>query len=150
MQNRDNAIWNAFNTGLQSSHIPQRLLENKTLDLATMFDQVRALENAQKSSESYGFTAHPVGAAMTSSTPPDSDNSPDRGSSAATKQSYSQGSKSCFCGSLKHPRSKCPAREATCHKCQRRGHFAKVCRANPTTNPTCSRTSVYKDTIWSH
>ena len=43
---------------------------------------------------------------------------------------------------LKHPRSKCPAREATCHKCQRRGHFAKVCRANPTANPTLSRTSL--------
>ena len=79
---------------------------------------------------------------MISSTPPDSDNSPDRGSSAATGQSYSQGSKCYFCGSLKHPRSKCPAREATCHKCQHRGHFAKVCRANRTTNPTRSRTSL--------
>ena len=141
MQNRDNAIRHAFITGLQSRHIRQHLLENKTLDLATMFDQARALESAQKSSESYGFTAHPVGVAMTSRTPPDSDNSPDRGSSAATGQSYSQGSKYYFSGSLKHPRSKCPAREATCHKCQRRGHFAKVCRANPTTNPTRSRTS---------
>ena len=141
VQNRDNAIRDASIAGLQSSHIRQRLLENKTLDLATMFDQARALEFAQKSYESYGFTAHPVEAAMTLSTPPDSDNSSDRGSSAATGQSYSQGSKWYFCGYLKHPRSKCPAREATCHKYQRRGHFAKVCRANPTTNPTRSRTS---------
>ena len=141
VQNRDNAIRDAFITGLQSSHIRQHLLENKTLDLATIFDQARALESTQKSSESYGFTAHPVGAAMTSSTPLDSDYSPDRGSSGATGQSYSQGSKCYFCGSLKYPRSKYPAREATCHKCQRREHFAKVCRANPTTNPTRSRTS---------
>ena len=79
VQNRDNAIWDAFITGLQCNHIYLRLLENKTLDLATMFDQARALESAQKSSESYCFTSHPVVAAMTSSTPPDSDNSPDRG-----------------------------------------------------------------------
>ena len=68
VQNRDNAIRDVFITGLQSSHIRQRLLENKNLDLATMFDQARALESSQKSSESYGFIAHPVGAAMTSST----------------------------------------------------------------------------------
>ena len=50
VQNRDNAIRDAFITGLQSSHMRQRLLENKTLDLATMFDQAKALESAQKSS----------------------------------------------------------------------------------------------------
>ena len=140
MQNRDNVIWDAFTTGLQSSHIRQRLLENKTLDLTMTINLARAIETSQRTSESYGFTAHPVGAAMTSSTPPNSDNSPDRGSSAATAQSYTQGSNVYFCGSLRHPRSKYPARETTCHKFQSCGHFAKVCRANPTTNPTRSKT----------
>ncbi len=102
VQNRDNAIRDAFITGHQSSHIYLCLLENKTLDLATIFDQARALESTQKSSDSYGFTAYPVGAAMTLRTPPDSDNYPDRESSAATGQSYNQGSKCYFCGSLKH------------------------------------------------
>ncbi|KAK3885023.1 hypothetical protein Pcinc_010678 [Petrolisthes cinctipes] len=41
-------------TGLLSPAIRERLLENKTLDLATMFDQARSLESAQKDSESYG------------------------------------------------------------------------------------------------
>ena len=40
-------------TGLLSNSIRQRLLENKTLDLKTMFDQARSLESAMKSSESY-------------------------------------------------------------------------------------------------
>ena len=46
VQNRDNAIRDAFIAGLQSSHIRQRLLENKTLDLETMFDQARVRPEA--------------------------------------------------------------------------------------------------------
>ena len=35
----------------------------------------------------------------------------------------------CFsCGNSKHSRSKSPARDTICNKCQKRGHFAKVCR----------------------
>ena len=36
-----------------------------------------------------------------------------------------------FCGNAKHPRSKCPAPEVICLKCQKKGHFAKVCRSKP-------------------
>nr|XP_027217256.1 uncharacterized protein LOC113809744 [Penaeus vannamei] len=35
-----------------------------------------------------------------------------------------------FCGLLRHPRSKCRARDAVCHKCQKKGHFSKVCRSS--------------------
>ena len=39
------------------------------------------------------------------------------------------GSDTCFfCGNSNHPRSRCPARDAVCSKCERKGHFAKVCR----------------------
>ena len=34
-----------------------------------------------------------------------------------------------FCGLSRHPRGKCPAREAVCHKCKKQGHYAKVCRS---------------------
>ena len=43
----------AFITGLLSTNIRQRLLENKTLNLQTAFDQARALDTAQRSSETY-------------------------------------------------------------------------------------------------
>ena len=36
-----------------------------------------------------------------------------------------------FCGSAKHARSKHPARDAVCLKCQKKGHFAKVCQGKP-------------------
>jgi len=35
-----------------------------------------------------------------------------------------------FCSYSKHPRSKCPARDAMWNKCQKRGHYAKVCRSS--------------------
>ena len=52
-QYRDESIPDAFITGLLSNSIRQRLLENKTLDSKTMFDQARSLESVMKSSESY-------------------------------------------------------------------------------------------------
>uniref|UniRef100_UPI00358DF627 uncharacterized protein isoform X1 n=1 Tax=Myxine glutinosa TaxID=7769 RepID=UPI00358DF627 len=33
-----------------------------------------------------------------------------------------------FCGNRQHPRIECPAREAICHLCSTKGHFAKVCK----------------------
>ena len=32
-----------------------------------------------------------------------------------------------FCGSPYHKRSRCPARDVTCHTCQKKGHYARVC-----------------------
>ena len=58
----EESIRDAFITGLQSSIIRQRLLENKTLDLNTMFDQARVLESAARSCEIYTTTQPSVSA----------------------------------------------------------------------------------------
>ena len=47
---REESIRDAFISCLQSSLIRQRLLENKTLDLAAIFDQARSLDLAQQNS----------------------------------------------------------------------------------------------------
>ncbi|XP_045615138.2 uncharacterized protein [Procambarus clarkii] len=49
----DNYVRDAFINGLGSATIRQRLLENKTLDLQSAFDQAHTLETAQKLSASY-------------------------------------------------------------------------------------------------
>ena len=52
-QARDEYIRDAFINGITSNHIRQRLLENKTLDLNTAYDQSLTLEMAQKQLASY-------------------------------------------------------------------------------------------------
>ena len=120
----EESIRDAFIAGLQSNLIRQRLLENKTLDLKTMFDQARSLESAMKSSESYAVPNTLINAAV----PPESANLVEKQETNTLVASTEITSPRCyFCGNNKHPRSKCPARDATCAKCQKKGHFAKVC-----------------------
>ena len=124
---REESIRDAFITGLTSGLIRQRLLENKTLDLKTMFDQARLLKSAARSSESYSVQPPPFNAAV----PPVS-KAPDPPTDPATLAAASVmlGQKCFYCGYSRHPRSKCPARDATCSNYQKRGHFQKVCRGS--------------------
>ena len=52
-QARDEYIRDAFINGITSNYIRQRLLENKTLDLNTAYDQAFTLEMAQRQLASY-------------------------------------------------------------------------------------------------
>ena len=61
---REESIRYVFITGLTSGFIRQRLLENKTLDLKTMFDHARSLELAVRSSESYSALLPHINAAI--------------------------------------------------------------------------------------
>nr|XP_027208521.1 uncharacterized protein LOC113802191 [Penaeus vannamei] len=108
----------------QEPAIRQRLLENKTLDLATMYDQAWALDLAQKNSESYGgaLSSRAVDVAHENTT-----NVSDLESVLAASATKA---KCFFCCLLRHPCSKCPARDAVCHKCQKNGHFSKLCRSS--------------------
>ncbi|KAK3880809.1 hypothetical protein Pcinc_014730 [Petrolisthes cinctipes] len=140
-QHCEESIRDAFISGLQSSLIRQRLLEKKTLDLATAVDQARALDSAQKNSDLYSATQ------------------PSRVLSAATQDTVGEvyvesppivavvKGKCFFCGNSRHPRARCPARESICHKCQKKGHFAKVCRATSTTTTASAATTVSDDRV---
>ena len=122
---REESIRDAFITGLRSPSIRQRLLENNTLDLKTMFDQARSLELAMRNSESYASPPLSVNAAVPLTATEDQEQI-DSGTLAAVG---SDASTCFFCGNSNHPRSRCPARDAVCSKCQKKGHFAKVCRS---------------------
>nr|XP_053654845.1 uncharacterized protein LOC128703986 [Cherax quadricarinatus] len=130
----EESIRDAFISGLQSPIIRQRLLENKTLDLAAAFDQARALDSAQKNSEVYS-TAQP--SRVVSAAIPDQDSCNEVTVEPASVTAAA-GTVCFFCGFSRHPRPKCPAREAMCHKCHKKGHFAKVCRANASTRASAS------------
>ena len=117
----EESIRDAFISGLQSPGIRQRLLENKTLDLATMFDQAR-LNSAQRNSEVYHTPPPQV---VSAATPDPSISKEVTVELAPVAAAIS--AKCFFCGLPRHPRTRCPAREAMCHRCQKKSHFAKVC-----------------------
>ena len=136
VQYRNESIRDAFITGLLSNSICQRLLENKMLDLKTMFDQARSLESAMKSSESYTDSQASFNAAVPSSPPATPPLDPSSLAALPTK-----GASCFFCGNNRHPQYKCPARDAICMKCQKKGHFVKVCLGKAAVKPISSNSA---------
>jgi hypothetical protein len=128
---RDEFIRDTFIRGLLSNDIRQRLLEEKDLTLASAFEHGRRLELAQKQLLSYNTSYSPQTCASVSGTgeqnlcaQQDADTSV-----------VATGNPSCyFCGNHRHPRSKCPAREAQCKRCGKVGHFQRVCRSSKASN----------------
>ncbi|XP_026315169.1 uncharacterized protein K02A2.6-like [Hyposmocoma kahamanoa] len=117
--NKSDNIRDAFITGLNSSKIRQRLLENVTLSLDKAYDQARSLEMAEMNSQSYESSN--LNAVQGSSK--------EEESSAASFFKR----KCFFCGGRVHPRKDCPALDSTCQICEKKGHLAKVCRSKKQT-----------------
>ena len=143
---RDESIRDAFISGLASSSIRQRLLENATLDLQTAYDQARALDIAQKSSASYYSVPEstsaavpqiPCGECCDGDMPPVDSLAVASGSNKRRERdSLKNKNQLCkFCGNNLHSsRSDCPAKDVTCLKCNKFGHFAKVCLSKRNNN----------------
>lgn len=124
------AIRDAFINGLSSNAIRLRLLENEKLGLDSAILQAQALELAQRNASSYFSDAYSATASVGTpnrrdeSCTDDSSKPTDVGDVCAVtvKRCY-------FCGSPYHQRRNCPAKDATCRKCNKLGHFARVCRS---------------------
>ena len=128
-QNANDCIRDAFINGLQSTHIRQRLLEEKELDLPTAFEKARALETAQKQCDSYSRPSASVNAAMADAPETSTGYGPSKETSGQST-SAAMVQKCFFCGGVRHPRFKCPAKDATCKNCSKTGHWVKVCRSS--------------------
>ena len=128
---REEFIRDSFIRGLFSPHIRQRLLEEKDLDLKSAYDIARQLELAQKQSQTYCET-FPTSCAISPQAVNQSDSSNLEKENTLAAASFNS---SCyFCGMTRHPRSKCPARDAVCKSCGKKGHFQRVCRSKLTSS----------------
>ena len=118
MAYRDECIRDSFISELASNTIRQRLLENRSNELQIIFNQARALEMAQKNSESYSAPPPFINAA------PGKTNQHQPYKPGQTEKCY-------FCANSRHPQIKCPAKDIYCNICGKKGHFAKVCQSKP-------------------
>ena len=139
---RNEAIRDAFITGLYSNDIRQRLLEKETLTLKEAIEQARSLELAQTNSERYddknpGYSASSSHGSTSASTADNKLNQTVASSSSASVKQV------CFfCGNTRHPRFKCPARNATCNNCGKHGHFSKVCKSSSIKNSSITNAAI--------
>ena len=139
----EEAIRDAFINGMASNGIRQRLLEFMKLDLSSAVNQARAMEMAQLHSESYAqSTPAPTYPTAAVAAPTDT---PERGETVemAAKLSNHTSRKCFFCGLSYHPLSECRAKNVTCHKCGREGHYARVCQS--TARRKIQMTSAFTD-----
>lgn len=118
-QCKESAVRDAFIAGINSSYIRQRLLEDNELQLNAVFDKARSLYEAQKNAQSYVSVdrLQPLGTINLSAKA--------ESTSPTIRQKYNCG----YCGGAPHKREACPAVSRVCFKCNRKGHFAHVCRS---------------------
>ena len=117
--NRSESVRDAFIGGINSSYIRTRLLEFPALTLNETIAKARALELAAKDATLY--TLH--------------SNSPAAVNEFASPTAAFVQRRCFFCGGDIHKRIYCPANDKKCAKCQKIGHFSKVCRGSkPTDN----------------
>ena len=132
----EESVRDAFVAGLKSDAIRERLLEEK-ITLTKAHEKARSVETAQKNNLS--FKPSYSAAVAPHESPPKSNetptpryeyehNSENQYSAAATSSCWN-------CGRRRHPLKECPARDVICFKCNRQGHFAKLCRGGSRPQP---------------
>lgn len=137
-QYREELIRDSFINGISSPLIRQRLLENRTLDLQTAYNQAYSLDLAQRNAGAY--TSTPPSSYTAAIAPPQQPRPADTASfeDQAVAATYTKKKTCFFCGGPFHNRRNCPARDASCHICGKKGHFSKVCMSKSTTSTTAT------------
>ncbi|GFS72378.1 retrovirus-related Pol polyprotein from transposon opus [Trichonephila clavipes] len=128
---RKEYIRDAFIRGLKCPRIRQRLLENTSMTLDQAFEQARTLESAEvHAASNMGSSFSVQSAAMKT----EDFSEQTVATSAASSSSSSRSQKCFFCGNDLHSRTLCPARDATCRNCGKKGHYQRVCKSGPGRN----------------
>ena len=136
------AIRDAFITGLRSPNIRQRLLESDNLSLDEVVKIARSLDMAQRNADMYcpptATTSFSCAAANTrtavdsinlQNTPSNEKETLERTASPDNIVATADRRKCFFCGQSFHRRENCPAKNSSCNFCHKVGHFAKVCKS---------------------
>ncbi|KAI5652144.1 gag-polyprotein putative aspartyl protease domain-containing protein [Phthorimaea operculella] len=130
---QDEAVRGAFIAGVSSSKIRERLLEKSSSTLEETLNLAISLETAGNTSQLLTEPGPSTLSATVNAAVPEAHNlaiSSTRQNSTHPSQSTQNKRRCFFCGGPVHQRLKCPARNADCQLCSKKGHFANVCRSS--------------------
>lgn len=113
--------------GVREEAVREKFLENKNLTLAKCLEIGRAHETSRQQSQSISTGQEGSGACAQVSRLKNKFRRPKKDEQGYKEQ---KSEKKCSrCGkSPKHTHRDCPAKEAECHKCKKKGHYAAMCR----------------------
>ena len=124
---REELIRDRIVVGLQDVKLSEKLQMDSSLTLQTAINKARQNESVKKQQKILrsGSTDPPAS--------PEVDEVNEAKGKRDGRPHYPKKKKCMRCGSTSenHSRQKCPARDATCVRCNKRGHFAKVCLSAP-------------------
>ncbi|KRY47238.1 hypothetical protein T03_11670 [Trichinella britovi] len=143
VQYQEELVRDAFVRGIRSQTIRPRLLESRSVDLASIYELASVLDAALRSSENYNKNRSLLETVAAAA----NDENNDRLSESPGVVAATRNPRCFFCGRSKHPRFQCPAREATCNKCGKKGHYAKVCRSSVSSSTTASLSTITGATL---
>nr|XP_037872947.1 uncharacterized protein LOC119629806 [Bombyx mori] len=126
--NKNDSVRDAFISGISSHKIRQRLLENLTLTLDQAYNQTLSLETAEINSQNFNTVS--LNAVAPKEPTLVSSKSQTLHNETCSSVNTPRRQKCFFCGGQIHPRKNCPAFEKTCQLCNKKGHFATVCRSS--------------------
>ena len=131
---KDELIRDRIVVGIRDAALSERLQMDPELTLEkakTLVRQREAIRDQQQVLNQSCDTSAPVEAVKSTQRY----KSPNHRNHNHRPQPNTDGSKKCFrCGKSPHPRDVCPAKDATCRKCKKKGHFSVVCHTKPVQN----------------
>uniref|UniRef100_UPI00358DE7E4 uncharacterized protein n=1 Tax=Myxine glutinosa TaxID=7769 RepID=UPI00358DE7E4 len=142
-QAKDDRLLDAFIAGVSSQELRLKLLEKTDLTFATAVEQATVYTEARMQSNAYDRTRLLAGTSLHArperTTDEDVDppaelrdapeDDPTLTAAVTTSRPKALRGAACFfCGGPRHARVVCPARDAICHLCSLKGHYAKVCK----------------------
>ena len=142
-QNRDDLMRDAFISGILSSEIRQRLLENKTLSMREAYEIAVTLEDAKHENRVFCNTAteHSKLPIESQSTEACFVNTEDETVSAAN---FSKSVCNKCASSKPHDYRKCKAGSLICYACGEKGHLSRACSLQRKVNSSTRNSKIRK------
>lgn len=124
-EHQTQSIRGALISGISNQRIRERLLENSDKSLEETLKLALSLETAENSCQTIQAPTNHMVTSLNAVV--DDSQVPHNAAAANTNRPRRR----CFfCGGNLHQRSGCPARNAECKLCSRKGHYASVCRSS--------------------